>query len=285
MRKIALLRWLPLFLAAWLAAEAAGSAQTRLVGIVRDENSDPIQGATITAESQDRTFTATTDRGGNFGFITLRPGNWIFTASAPGFTPAQQRRRVRDLARNPSVDFFLARGAYGERFGALADLDAADLQERLQAAEALSAGGRHDEAIVAYEAVAAMAPALTTVRLKLGDLYLRTERYDEAQEAYQAILAAEVDLDLTLSRRLFYSFGETRLALRGATEAIGWYWRAHESDPAWSKPLLKLGELALEAGDQSAARRYLQLAVEAEPGSDAQAAARALLADLSAPPQ
>ncbi len=285
MRPTALLRWLPLFLAAWLAAETVVSAQTRLLGIVRDENSDPIPGATVTAESADRTFTVTTDRGGNFGFVTLRAGNWIFTASAPGFTPAQQRRRVRELVRNPSVDFFLARGAYGQRFGALAGVDSVALQEQLQAAEALSAGGQDDEAIVAYEAVAAMAPALTTVRLKLGDLYLRTERYTEAQEAYQAILAAEADLDLTLSRELFYSFGETRLALRSATEAAGWYWRAHESDPAWSKPLLKLGELALEAGDQSEARHFLLLAIEAEPGSDAQATARALLAEIPALPQ
>ena len=285
MRQIAVLRWLPLFVAAWLAAETAVSAQTRLVGIVRDENSDPIQGATVTAENVDRTFTATTDEGGNFGFITLRPGNWILTASAPGFTPTQQRQRVRAVARNPSVDFFLARGAYGQRFGALAGVDSVALQDQLQAAEALSAGGQDDEAIVAYEAVAAMAPALTTVRLKLGDLYLRTERYTEAEEAYQAILAAEADLDLTLSRELFYSFGETRLALQSATEATGWYWRAHESDPAWSKPLLKLGELALEAGDQSAARHFLLLAIEAEPGSDAQATARALLAEIPAPPQ
>ena len=290
MRQIALLRWLPLFVAAWLAAEMAVSAQTRLVGIVRDENQDPIQGATVTADNGMQTFTATTDEGGNFGFITLRPGMWILIASAPGFTSIWQRELVRaavpwEMQRNPSVDFFLPRGAYGQRFGALAYVDSVALQDQLQAAEALSAGGQDGEAIVAYEAVAAMAPALTMVRLKLGDLYLRTERYTEAEEAYQAILAAEADLDLTLSRELFYSFGETRLALQSATEAAGWYWRAHESDPAWSKPLLKLGELALEAGDQSAARHFLLLAIEAEPGSDAQATARALLAEIPAPPQ
>ena len=285
MRQIALLRWLPLFVAAWLAAETVVSAQTRVVGIVRDENQDPIQGATVTAENVMQTFTATTDEGGNFGFVTLRPGMWILVASAPGFTSIWQRQLVRAMERNPSVNFFLPRGAYGQRFGALAYVDSVALQDQLQAAEALSAGGQDDEAIVAYEAVAAMAPALTTVRLKLGDLYLRTERYTEAEEAYQAILAAEADLDLTLSRELFYSFGETRLALQSATEAAGWYWRAHESDPAWGKPLLKLGELALEASDQSAARHFLLLAIEAEPGSDAQATARALLAEIPAPPQ
>ena len=283
MRPLTLLRWLPLFLAAWFAADAALSAQTRLVGTVRDENSEPIQGATVTAENADRTFTVTTDDNGNFGFVTLQAGNWIFTASAPGFTPDQQRQRLREVARNATVDFFLASGAYGERFGALATINAAELQEQLDVANALSADDLYDEAIVAYEAIAAMAPALTTVRLRLGDLYRQTERYTEAQEAYQAVLAAEVDLDLSLSRELLYSFAETRLALRGASEATGWYWRAHESDLAWSKPLLRLGELALEAGDQLDARRYLELAVEAEPGSDAQAAARTLLASMSAP--
>ncbi|HJO37918.1 MAG: carboxypeptidase regulatory-like domain-containing protein [Vicinamibacterales bacterium] len=273
-------RLVPLLAAVWLVLDAGAFAQTRVVGMVRDENSEPIPGATITAESTERTFTATTDGDGNFGFVTLRPGNWVFTASAPGFTPSQMRRRIRELVRNPEVDFFLARGAYGERFGAVAHVDAVDLLQQLEAAEELYVAERYPEAIAAYEALATLVPALTTVKMKLGDAYLMTEQYAEAEAAYETMLAAEVDLDLTLSRQLLYNFGDTRLALQGADGAVGWYWQAHEADPAWSQPLLKLGEIALDAGAQAEARRYLELAVDAEPGSEAQAVARTLLERL-----
>ena len=276
----------PLFsvcVAFWLTANAITFGQTRVVGTVRDEGNRPIQGASVTAENGTRSFTATTDSGGNFGFVTLRPGNWVFTAKALGFTPGQVHRRVREIARNPEVDLFLARGAYGERFGALANVKSTDLQEQLQQAEELYAAERYLEAITAYEKLSVMVPALTTLKLKIGHSYLNIAQYAEAQKAYQGVLAAKLDLDLSLNRELFYNFGETQLALQGAESAVGWYWRAHETDPAWSKPLLKLGEIALAAGDQAEGRRYLQLAVEAEPGSKEQSVATAMLKRLSQP--
>ncbi|MEC9302593.1 MAG: carboxypeptidase regulatory-like domain-containing protein [Acidobacteriota bacterium] len=267
----------------WLTTSAVAFGQTRVVGTVRDEINRPIQGASVTAENGTRSFTATTDSGGNFGFITLRPGNWIFTAKALGFTPAQLHRRVREIARNPEVNLFLARGAYGERFGALANVKSTELQEQLQQAEELYSAERYLEAVAAYEKLSVMVPALTTLKLKIGDSYLNIAQYAEAQKAYQGVLAAELDLDLSLNRELLYNFGETQLALEGAERAVGWYWRAHETDPAWSKPLLKLGEIALAAGDQSEGRRYLQMAIEAEPGSQEQFVATAMLKQLSQP--
>ena len=286
MRATATFRLLPLFVTLWLVTNATVIAQTRVFGVVRDENSNPIQGASVTAENGDLTFIATTDADGNFGFVTLRQGYWVFTASAPGFTPAQVRRSVRgDVAhlgwtRNLDVNLFLAHGAYGERFGALAHVDSVDLQAQLQAAEELYGTEQYSAAIPVYEELSMLVPALTTLKLKLGDAYLKTEQYAKAQQAYQAILAAEVNLDPSLSRELIYNFGETRLALQGAENAVGWYWRAHETDLAWSKPLLKLGEISLAAGHQAEAQRYLQMAIEAEPGSEAQATASALLARL-----
>ena len=153
----------------------------------------------------------------------------------------------------------------------------------MQQAEELYSAERYLEAVAAYEKLSVMVPALTTLKLKIGDSYLNIAQYAEAQKAYQGVLAAELDLDLSLNRELLYNFGETQLALEGAERAVGWYWRAHETDPAWSKPLLKLGEIALAAGDQSEGRRYLQMAIEAEPGSQEQFVATAMLKQLSQP--
>ena len=71
MRATATFRLLPLFVTLWLVTNATVIAQTRVFGVVRDENSNPIQGASVTAENGDLTFIATTDADGNFP--TRRP--------------------------------------------------------------------------------------------------------------------------------------------------------------------------------------------------------------------
>lgn len=256
--------------------------QTRQVGTVRDEGGRPIQGAAVTAQNDLTTsFTATTAEDGGFGFVTLAAGVWTFTVRAPGFTPSQRSTRVRALVRNPPLEFALARGVIESGVGALAGVDTSELQEKLHSAETAHSEGRYDEAIRAYRAVVTQAPALTMVNLKLARAYLENGNREEAQAAYQMIL--ERDLEPSIGRDVFYDFGDIRLAAQHVEEARGWYWKAHTVDPAWSKPLLKLGRMALSASDQASARMYLEMAVDAEPGSAESGEARALLAERVVP--
>lgn len=256
-------------------------AQSRVVGTVLDEDGQPIPNATVVAANPPRTFTATADKHGNFGFITLSEGNWTFTVRAPGFTPSQARLAVHSVIRNPTLKFSLERGAAGPEGGPLAEVDSVQLQDRLTEAEAAVGDGRYGDAIRLYEAIADEVPTLTTVNLKLGHAYFANRQYDKAQAAYDAAL--ENDLDPAVSREVFFALGEIRLNRDERSEAERWYWRAHTVDPAWSKPLLKLGRMALSAGDEPGARRYLEMAAAAEPGSEENARAHALLEQLDNP--
>ena len=249
--------WLPpLVIGVWLALDVAPVlGQARVVGTVRDENRRPIKGATVTVENQRSSFTVTTDEDGDFGLVTLEESEYTFTVQAPGYTPSQRTVRVRALVRNPTLNFLLALGASGP-VGNVSAINADDLQTLLHTAEEAYAAGRYEEAVRGYREIMTSAPALTTVGLKLGSAYLHNRQYTEAQTAYQAVLT--YDLDPSLSRELFYDLGDVRVGLQQPDEALGWYWQAHTTDPAWIKPLLKLGRMAVDSGDRAAARMYLE---------------------------
>lgn len=56
--------------------------------VVRDDNGNPISGATVTATNGTLTFTATTDANGNYTITGVEPGTYGVVASAPGFLPS-----------------------------------------------------------------------------------------------------------------------------------------------------------------------------------------------------
>ena len=65
---------------------SAAAAQGRVNGVVKDDDGQPIKGATVTAENENigGSHTASTDDKGRFSIIGLRPGQWTFIAVAPG---------------------------------------------------------------------------------------------------------------------------------------------------------------------------------------------------------
>src|SRR5687768_10814785 len=102
--------------AALMVAAVPAMAQTgRIGGTVKDQNNQPLKGATVTAENPNASpssFTATTDDRGRYSIIGLRTGAWKITASAPGFQASSGSVPVRTIgAPMPPVDFVLAPGA------------------------------------------------------------------------------------------------------------------------------------------------------------------------------
>src|SRR5919204_5078175 len=151
----------------WLTGSSQSAiAQTgRVGGVVKDEQGQPIKGATVTAENPSAspsTFTATTDDKGRFSIIGLRTGQWTFTAQAPGFGPETGRMPVNTIgAPNPPLTFTLRKGGGAAPAGALGGIAAKDLQTELAAADALYNQQKWDDAVAAYRAILAKAPALS----------------------------------------------------------------------------------------------------------------------------
>jgi tetratricopeptide (TPR) repeat protein len=263
-----------------LSLSAPAWAQTsRISGIVRDETGATIRGAIVRAETGGgRTFgspltltTASDDRG-RFVFVVSRSGEWRLTFEAPGFDTMTLPLAIRLTGPAPNLDIKLERRETPEAFGALAGVDSKSLSAQLAAAAVLYDEGRHDQAIAAYREIKARAPALTLVSVQIGNSYLAKKSYGEAEAAFQEVLK----VDEADSNALF-AMGVLKEAQGNAAEAQNWYQKASAADAVWTRPLMKLAELASAAGDRASASRHLTRVIDLDPSSpDGQKAAELL---------
>jgi TolA-binding protein len=299
--------------AALVVAAVPAMAQTgRIGGTIKDQNNQPVKGATVTAENPSASpssFTATTDDRGRYSIIGLRTGSWKITASAPGFSPSSGSVPVRTIgAPMPPVDFVLAPGAAGPA-GALAGVNTKELQGELQKAMDMANAGQHDAAIAAYQAILTKTPALTMINAQIAQVQRLKKDYDGAIASYQKVIAAdpnndkakieigmtyleksdfanaeksllEVASSVSASREVFYNLGEVKFAKGETDEAVKHYERAAAMDATWGKPLFKLGLAKLQKADTAGAIDYMNKVIAADPNSAEAAQAKALIEQL-----
>jgi tetratricopeptide (TPR) repeat protein len=296
------------------AAAGTATAQTgRVGGTVKDESGQPIKGASITAENPNASpssFTATTDDKGRFSIIGLRTGQWTFSAQAPGFAPESGRLNVQTIgAPNPPLTFTLKKGGAPAPASALGSLAAKDLQTELAAADQLYNAQKWDDAIAAYRAIMAKAPALSVINLQIAAAYRNKKDYDGAIAAYNDLLKtdpnndkAKVGIGMTNlekgdlaaaeetlqkaadspspTREVFYNLGEVKFAKGQTDDAAKWFQKASDLDPSWGKPLFKLALVQLNKGDKDATIKALEKVIAADPMSQEATQAKAVIEQL-----
>jgi Flp pilus assembly protein TadD len=274
----------PLLFAAALALGAClpAAAQTnRIGGVVRDETGAAIRGAIVRAAtggtpgSSPMTLTTATDERGRFIFVVARSGEWQLNFEAPGFAVMTITAAVRLTGAAPNLDVKLERHEAPEAFGALAGIDSKSLSSQLASASSLLDDGRYDQAIAAYRDIKVRVPALTMVNLPLGTAYLQKKSYGEAESAFQEILKAD-----GADANGLFAMGTLKEAQGNATEAQGWYQKASASDSMWTRPLMKLAELARASGDKASAVKYLTRVIDLDPSSADAVKATALKSTL-----
>lgn len=258
----------------------ASAQMGRFAGVVLDDRSQPLRGATIRAENPGGTpafVTSTSDAKGQFYFIGLRTGQWKFTVEAPGFLPTEFSVPIRTAApTGRPVGIKLRRDAALVLNGPLAGVDAKLLRADLAAADDAFAKGDFDSAIINYRAVLLRAPALTLVNLQIGNAYRQKKDNLKAAEAFETVLT----MDPTNAAAL-YDLGEIRREEGQLDQARGFYEKAAASTPTWTKPLLRLAAIANEKGDRLTALAQLRKVMTIEPDSPDAAAAESLLNQIS----
>jgi Tfp pilus assembly protein PilF len=281
-----------------VTASSEALAQTgRIHGKVMDaENNQPIRGATVVAENPNASpssFTAVSDDKGRFAMLGLRSGSWVIRAAAPRYLPLGGPVQVRSLATNPPMEFRLEK-APPVPPGPLDGIDTKAAQRDLQAARALLAASRTDEAIAAYNALLSKMPSLTMIHLQIGHAFRVKGDFDKAIDAYRKVPEQDLRYDMarveigltelqrgnidaadrilgeaaaadTATAEALYALGEAKLARTNADEAITWFRRASEADSSWSRPYLKLAAVAANRGDISSAVTYLERAIAIDP--------------------
>lgn len=299
--------------AALAVSVVPASAQVgRIGGTIKDQNDQPIKGATVTAENPSASpssFTATTDDRGRYSIIGLKSGSWRLTAAAPGFQPSSGNVPVRTVGTPlPPVNFVLAPGAAGPA-GALAGVNTKELQAELAKAEEMMNGQQYDEAIAAYQAMLVKTPALTMLHMQIGRAQRLKKDYDGALASYTTLLAAEptndrakIEVGMThlekgdfaaaetallevaqsasASREVFYNLGEVKFAKGETDEAVTYYQRAVDIDGNWGKPLFKMGLAKLQKADTAGTIEIMNKVIAVDPNSAEAAQAKALIEQL-----
>ena len=297
------------------ASASAASAQiTHVTGVVKDAGGQSIKGATVRAENPaaiPNTFTASSDEKGRFALIGLRSGQWAFIAEAPGYEPQVVRAAVsaRMAAQGTQIVFMLAKAAAVAPYGALGGVQAKDLQNELAAADELYSAARWDQAITAYKAILAKAPALSVINLQIASAYQNKKDLNSALSVYNDLLkadpanekaragvgltqlergdvkAAEDDLQNAAAapgagRDVLDAFGDVERAKGETGEAAKYYQRAADADPTWGKPLFKLGLLAVARGEKDAAEKLMEKVITVDPTSAEATQAKSVIEQL-----
>jgi hypothetical protein len=167
----------------------------RAAGTVKDDDGSPIRGAVITAVNPDQAparLTATSNDKGQFGIIGIRRGSWTFTVEAPGYEPIRFRHQIVAGTRQAPIEVRLAKSAVRSA-QPLDDVKGADIQQRIDRAEALAAKGDVDAAIAEWRGILARLPALTSAYLRIAELLEAKPDVEGARAAYRALLDIEPD--------------------------------------------------------------------------------------------
>jgi tetratricopeptide (TPR) repeat protein len=295
-----------------LATEPLLAQMGRIQGSVKDENGKPLRGATILAENPNAapsSVTTTTDDKGRWTLLGLRIGSWRFTASLAGYESATSMGRVEGIGATRPLEFRLMRGIGAITPGVLGGVDLRVLQSDIDRADALFAEAKYAEAVAAYRAILVKAPALTSLKLRIGQAQRLQRKYDDALETFGAIAAQDLaaadatreigltylekgDLeraDAVLTKaagvpeagpRTLYAAGEVSLARGRSGVAAEWFRKAAEADPLWPKPVLQLGLIAVNGGDPASAVTYLERVIAMDAASPEATQARTILLQL-----
>jgi len=115
-------------------------------------------------------------------------------------------------------------------------------------------------------------------KAQVGIALAQFERGDTKAAEDTLLKAAESPL---AGRDVFYSLGEVKFTDGQTDEAIKWYERARAADPAWGKPLYKLGVCAMKKGDTAAAGKLMDRVIAVDPVSPEAALAKTTLDSLN----
>lgn len=288
----------------FIASPQEHMGKGRISGTVVDEDGNPLEDVLIVVESltYDTKLQGRSDKKGHFAVAGMGTGNWRITASKQGYNPSFVNINIRQLKRNPPVNFTLKKMTGVNAF--MADKSAFKLLDK---GNLLIKEERYDEALKIFEEFSQQYPELYQVHLNIGTCYLKKEDLDKAEGEFRYVLEKTIEVfgdyekDLQTSLRTLTGLGEVHLrkedfetaqkyftqALEISPEdevaaynvgeilfsnqkidkAIEYYELAIKINKDWSKPYLKLGYVYLNKGDFDKSLENFNKFIEMDPES------------------
>lgn len=260
---------------------AFGQAQGRIVGLVVDDDGNPMEGVSIHAQTAGtpRTFDVLTGSDGRFALIGLSSAEWTFTAVCENACAEDHTDKIGDTAvgyeqavtpwritqgRNPPVNMTMTsirhpfEIALGET--ALDGLDPEALEAEMNQADEAFGDGRFDEAIAGYESLLGKLPTFHMLHVQIGETLVRKGDHEAAIEAFERALAADSSNENARAgiARARLSMGDFDAASQELEAAAG-------SLNATKEDLYNLGELEFAKGAVDTAAGWYEKAAMVDP--------------------
>jgi len=271
----------------------------RINGTVVDEKGQPMEGVLIVVESLEykTKLQGYSDKKGHFAVAGMGTGKWRITATKEGYNSSYMDMNVRQLRRNPPIDFTLKKlSGFAPR---LADEESFKLFDK---GNLFLKEKKYDEALVVFEEFLTIYPKVYHAHLNIGTCYLKKEELDKAEAEFQLVLDKTMEKfgdykkdpqaslraftglgeiyirkeDFETAQKYFakaldispedevaaYNVGEVFFSHQKVDEAIKYFELSIQIKKDWSKPYMKLGYAYLNKGDFDKSLEYFNKFIE-----------------------
>jgi tetratricopeptide (TPR) repeat protein len=294
-----------LFLVSWAALAALAQepmGKGRINGTVVDDNGQPLEGVLIVVESleHETKLEGYSDKKGRFAVAGMGTGQWRITATKEGYISSYLDMNIRQLRRNPPVDFTLKKlTGFAPR---MADEESFELFDK---GNLLIEEEKYDEALEVFEEFLTKYPEVYHSHLNIGTCYLKKGDLDKAEAEFKLVLDKTMEnfgdykKDPQASLRAFtglgelyirkedfdtaqkyfaqaldispedevaaYNVAEVLFSHQKIDEAIKYFELSIQIKKDWSKPYMKLGYVYLNKGDFDKSLEYFNKFIEMDP--------------------
>jgi tetratricopeptide (TPR) repeat protein len=283
----------------------AGRGEGRIKGKIQTEDGTPLQKAAVKAMSliyQAVVLETQSDEKGEWVILGLGTGMWRVEATAKGCYRASRDVNVKQLERNPEINFTLKK---------LEQADMPTIQDAsslvfFEQGNQFYSEKKYDEAISSYRQFLQANPKAYQVYFNIGNACKEKGDLEKAREEYELVMAGikgesgdmsgnelaaktlaalgetylkednmeEAQKYFKNSIEIFpkdeslaYNVGEIYFFKGRIDEAISYFEVASRIKPDWGKPYIKLGYAYLNKGDLGKAKENLTKFLELEPES------------------
>lgn len=237
----------------------------RISGTVVDENGNPLEGVLIVVESLkfSTKLQGYSDKKGHFAVAGMGTGYWRITASKKGYSSSYMDMDVRQLKRNPPINFTLKKMT---GFAALmADEDSFELFDK---GNLLLKEKKYDEALEVFEEFNEKYPEIYQVHLNIGTCYLNRGELDRAEAEFKLVLDKTLEThgdyksDTPTSTRAFTGLGELYLKKEDFDEAQKYFTKSLEISPEDEAAAYNVGQVFFFHQKIDEAIKYYELAIQ-----------------------
>lgn len=211
MRKIFAVMGLALLMAGTLTAQDY-KGKGRLLGVVTDEQGNPLEGVTIRLFSLrvQQGFEIKTDKDGRWIAAWIRGGAWNVDFEKVGYATKKISIEVNEYQKNPEVAISLV------KVEGLVVTD--DIKELLTDGNRLFDEGQYDEAAAKFREILDKYPDAYPIHINLGNCHFAKEDYDGAEEQFLKVLEKNPGYTAAI-----IAIGNCYSNRRDSAKALEWY--------------------------------------------------------------